>query len=348
MAATKKGSGLTRRGFYRRGRIIWYRTDPVEGVPRSTKSKTWEGAQEWLAERERLAANPRYAAAHRETLGVWVKRMLADKQQLKSAATFEFYSQKAGHLIRIFGEDCPLVRIDSDAVDDFKNRRFAEGAHHYTISKEFNALRQTLKKAARAGVYSHDLTTLFPLEFGLGYKPRETVLTEDQERLLQMLLPPHQWAAVAWILGTSSRLSEVLAAQPGDWDPEADTVLIRGTKTEKSYRVIPVISVTRPYLEVSAPYLPFRWPRMTKDLADVCNKNGLPHINCNDLRRTCATRLIEAGAEPYFVTRITGHSDLKMLKSVYDRSAIDVAAEALEGQLEARRTQRENRKKEGK
>ena len=348
MAKTESKKASARRGFYRRGGIWWCRTDPVDGVPRSSRSKTIEGRDEWFAERERLAANPSYAAAHKETLSVWVRRMLADKEQQNSAATLAFYTQKAGHLLRFFGEDCPLVRIDSNAVDDFKNQRFAEGAHHYTISKEFNALRQTLKKASRAKVYPHDLSTLFPLEFGLGYKPQEKVLTEEHEEALKRLLPPEKWAAVAFILATSSRLSEVMRAQPGDWDPEQGTVLVRGSKTELSYRVIPVVSVTRPYLEQANPYLPIKWSRMTKDLADLSRKHGLPHINCNDLRRTCATRLIEGGCEPYHVTRITGHANLTMLKRVYDRSAVDIAAEHLESQLAARAKQRADRQKDAK
>lgn len=323
------------KGLYKRGGIWWCRTDPVEGVPRSTKSKTRAGAKEWLQERERRAANPSYAASHEETLKVWVGKMLADKEQLKSEATLRFYKQKSGHLLRIFGEECPLVRINSDAVDDYKNKRFAEGAHHYTISKEFNALRQTLKKAARASVYAHDLATLFPSEFGLGYSPRETVLSPEAEEVMRRELPPERWGAVAYILGTSARLGELMRAEPGDWDKAKGTVLIRGTKTEKSRRVIPVLSVTRAYLEAAQPYLPFQWPRMAKDLAEFCVKWKLPHVSPNDLRRTCATRLIEAGCEPYFVSRITGHSDLKMLKKVYDRSTVESVGERMERQLQA-------------
>jgi len=262
--------------------------------------------------------------------------MLADKEQLKSAATLKFYQQKSGHLLRIFGEDCPLVNISATAVDDYKNQRFAESAHHYTISKEFNALRQTLKKAARAGVYAHDLATLFPSEFGLGYEPRETVLSLEAETVLKRELSPEHWGAVAYILGTSARLGELMRAEPGDWDPEKGTVLIRGTKTEKSWRVIPVLSITKSYLEDANPYLPFKWPRMAKDLSDLCVKHGLPHISPNDLRRTCATRLIQAGCEPYFVSRITGHTDLKMLKRVYDQSDVASVTDAMEGQLAAR------------
>jgi integrase len=339
----RKGSSV-RKGLYKRGNRWWCYVDPVEGGRVSTGAKTLEGAQEWLRERERRAANPAYSASHTETLGKWVKRMLADKQQLSSPSTLDFYTEKSGHLLRLFGEHCPLVSINADAVDRYKNQRFEEGAAHYTISKEFTALRQTLKKAARAEVYAGDLSTLFPLDFGHGYKPREQVLSLEVEAELKRLLPPHQWGAVAFILATSARLGEMLRAQPGDWDKERGTVLLRGTKTESSHRVIPVVSVMVPYLEAAEPFMPFDFASITQKLTKVSKRLGVQRITANDLRRTCSTRLIEGGADPYHVSRITGHTDLQMLRRVYDRSRVDATGEALEGQLAARAAARAARK----
>jgi integrase len=341
------GSKRARKGFYKRGGIWWYRTDPVEGVPRSTRSKTLEGAEEWLKERERRASSPSYTASHQETLGDWVERMLADKAQLRSGDTLTFYKQKCGHLIRFFGADCPLVRINSASVHDYKNARFAEGAHHYTISKEFTALRQVLKRAARAEVYSYDMSKLFPEEFGHGYTPRETVLTPEAEAALRRELEPEQWAAVAFILGTGARSKELFKAQPGDWNRDAGAVLLRGTKTAMSNRTIPVLSIAKQYLEEAFAHVPFTTltpSGLRHALLRVAKKHGLDHISPNDLRRTCATRLIEAGCEPYFVSRITGHTDLRMLKKVYDRSALSAIAETLESQLATRKAHRDGQK----
>jgi integrase len=340
----EKRKKSNRKGFYKRGNRWWYYSDPVGGGRVSTGAKTLEGAQEWLRERERRAANPAYAASHVETLGKWVRRMVADKQQQRSAATVEFYVEKSGHLLRVFGENCPLVAINADAVDRYKNQRFAEKAHHHTVAKEFTALRQTLKKASRAEVYSYDLSKLFPSEFGTGYKPRKTVLSLETEALLRDELQPHQWGSVAYILATSARFGEMLRAQPGDWDRARGTVRLRGTKTEKSDREIPVVSVMIPYLEAAEPHMPFDFASLTQQLKRICKRHGLPPITANDLRRTCATRLIEGGADPYSVTRITGHTNTKMLKEVYDRSRVDAAGEAIESQLAARAAQRSGRR----
>lgn len=340
----KRKSSSNRRGLYKRGGRWWCYSDPVEGGRVSTGAKTLEGAQEWLRERERRAANPAYSASHTETLGKWVRRMLADKQQRRSAATLEFYTEKSGHLLRIFGEACPLALINADAVDLYKDKRFEECAAHYTISKEFTALRQTLKRAARAEAYAYDLSKLFPEEFGHGYTPREGVMSLEAEAILRRELRPHQWAAVAFIIATSARLSEMERYQPGDWDRERGTVLLRGTKTKKSFRLIPVVSIMIPYLEAAEPYAPFDFASLTQQLKRICKRHGLPPVTANDLRRTCSTRLIEAGADPYAVTRVTGHTNTKILKEVYDRSRVDAAGEAIEGQLTARSEQRAKRK----
>jgi integrase len=339
----KRTSGNGRKGLYKRGGRWWCYSDPVEGGRVSTGAKTVEGAQEWLRERERRAANPAYSASHAETLGKWVRRMVADKQQQRSAGTVDFYTKKVGHLLRLFGEGCALSAVNSEAVDRYKDQRFSEGAAHYTISKEFTALRQTLKRAARAGVYANDLSTLFPPEFGHGYTPRETVLPDDIEDQLRLELKPHQWAAVAFVIATSARFGEMRRAQPGDWDRERGTVLIRGTKTAKSHRVIPVVSVMVPYLEAAEPFLPFDFDSLTQQLKRICKRKGWSPITANDLRRTCSTRLIEAGADPYAVTRVTGHTNTKILKKVYDRSRVDAAGEAIEGQIAARTEQRAKR-----
>jgi integrase len=321
------------RGIYKRGGIYWLRTDPVAGRPISTKSKTLKGATEFLAEREQLANNPAYAASHAATLKDWVGKMLTEKGHTRSEGTLRFYGPKVGHLLRLFGEDASLSSITPGSVDAYLARRRDEGAHHYTISKEFTALRQVLKMAKRARAYSEDLTTLFPLGFGHGYEPREAILLPEHEATLRANLEAPRWACVAFILATSARLGELQRATKPDWDEARALFALHGTKTEKSRRVVPILSVTRGYLDEALPHLPFAWPKMTQQLPLLCERIGIPRVTPNDLRRTCATRLIEAGADPYLVAKITGHVDLKMLREVYDRSSPEKVRAAIEAQI---------------
>jgi integrase len=323
----------SKRGIYKRGGIYWLRTDPITKRPKSTKSKTMRGAQEFLTEREQRAANPSYAASHQATLGEWANRMIREKAHTRSPETVRFYQPKIGHLLRFFGEDAPLSDITPGTVDDYLAQRREEGAHHYTISREFTALRQILKPAKRARVYAEDLDTLFPDGFGHGYKPRETVLMPEDEEALRGLLTAEQWACVAFILATSARFGELTRAQPEDWDPDKSLCLLRGTKTKASLRTVPVVSLVRHYMDEAAPHLPFDWAKMSQQLPLICERNELPRITPNDLRRTLATRLIEAGVDPYLVAKITGHVSLKMLREVYDRATPEKTLAAIEAQI---------------
>ncbi|HTA94444.1 MAG TPA: hypothetical protein VK745_32910, partial [Polyangiaceae bacterium] len=50
--------------------------------------------------------------------------------------------------------------------------------------------------------------------------------------------------------------------------------------------------------------------------------------------RTVATRLIEAGVNPYTVIKITRHTSLAMLKKVYDRATVSATRELIDGKAE--------------
>lgn len=54
------------------------------------------------------------------------------------------------------------------------------------------------------------------------------------------------------------------------------------------------------------------------------NKAGLKHVNFHDSRRTATTRLSET-FNPLELSRITGHKDLKMLLTYYQKSASELA-----------------------
>lgn len=328
----KRGS---REGLFKRGRVWWLHHDPVTGRPISTRCETKEGARNFKYHRQKVAANPSYAASNEASFGEWAEKMLAVKKRDNAVGTYAMYAQKLGHLTRFIGEDTKLVNVTPTLIDQYRDHRFAEGAHHHSISKEFTALRQILKMASRAGAFHRDLSTMFPIGFGIGYTPRETVLTVEAEARLKLDLKPHQWAPVAFILATSARYSEAMSATANDWDPVRRVMLLRGKKTAGSHRLVPIMSHLQHYIDDALPHMPFRWVKISQSLPLMCARRGLDRITPNDLRRTCATRLIERGADPYLVAKITGHVDLKMLRKVYDQSSPEKVRVAIEAQMRA-------------
>jgi hypothetical protein len=65
------------------------------------------------------------------------------------------------------------------------------------------------------------------------------------------------------------------------------------------------------------------WQNVRRDLAQACDRAGIEPCTPNDLRRTCATWLRQAGAAPDLIAPVMGHADTRMVERVYGRMPID-------------------------
>jgi len=60
-----------------------------------------------------------------------------------------------------------------------------------------------------------------------------------------------------------------------------------------------------------------------RDLAQACDRADIEPCTPNDLRRTCATWLRQAGAAPDLIAPVMGHADTRMVERVYGRLPVD-------------------------
>lgn len=310
--------------IYRRGKIWWIRKDPVTGVRRSTQCRDKKAALLYEGERERIAASPAYAASYEATIGHWADKVNEAKLEEKAAGTANMYRVKLGHVVRIFGADCPLVDLTPPNVDVFIKTRRSEGAANNTISKELTALMQLAKLAKRAGQFDGQLDVLKPSGFKVGYVPRKRALSVAEVDRILGKLPPHRAAAFALALATGARHSELGRITTDHVDRVNWIVHVPGTKTIDSNRKVPVVlPQQRRLLELALPFLPVKWPRMSKDLPELCERLEILPVTANDLRRTFSTWLIEAGADRSDVARLMGHRGTQMLFKVYGQESAD-------------------------
>lgn len=143
---------------------------------------------------------------------------------------------------------------------------------------------------------------------------RDTTITLAQAKKLASCASK-QVAAAMWIsLYTGCRRGEVLKMVQADIS--GDTMLIHAgnTKTLKT-RTIPVVAQLRPWLayvplKLNAEGLKSGWER-----ARI--KAGMEHVNFHDLRRSCATLMIEAGVDLYVVSKLLGHSSVTVTQTRY-------------------------------
>jgi integrase len=271
----------------------------------------------------------------------------------RPAATISSYRQKARHLARLIGATL-LDDVTREVIERYIATRIEEGAHPHSVHKELVVLRGTLTSA-------HDRKrTTTPAQvvprFSAEYTPRTTYLTPDQfmaltDHLVPQLSPRaaaqtrerHERRRVRRALYcllialASPRSGEVEALRWGHVDLSRGILRIPKGKTVS--RVIAIHPVLRPWLEAlvdADPMAPLvdRWGNVRRDLPRACERAGVPRVTPNDLRRTFASWLVQAGTSLLVVSRLLGHSSTRMVDLVYgqlDEATLAAAVQRLPG-----------------
>jgi len=139
------------------------------------------------------------------------------------------------------------------------------------------------------------------------------------------------WVRVAcW---TGARKEEVNSLQWADVDLGARTLRIRGTKTTKSDRVIPLAPAMVTWL-VDRPEkqgrLVKRWINPHLTIGKACVRAGIPHCTAHDFRRTFASKLKQRGVDSMIVGKILGHASGQQVERIYGRLNLDSLRGAME------------------
>jgi integrase len=310
------------------GERVWWASWTENGSTRrkSTGKSTKDAAQLVIARWERRLADPALAAASEATLGLEAAEFLKscraraarrEKMGIKAkdtlaAGSLDMYEQKVGLLVNLLGR----------------------------------ALRGILKQAKHGGRFPADISAIKPLHFSGASAPKTTRLTWEQIPRLLAELSKERADVVRFILATGARAAEWRRAQDGD---VADgTVRLRGTKTKKSERTIPVPGPLAHLLDgVQLPLKPWRTayaaleaacrrasvcstcrstptgkrgPRTAKKPKEgclACAAATVPKVTFNDLRRTFSTLLAEAHVTPEVRAQLMGHASTAMTLGVY-------------------------------
>lgn len=326
------------RGLYWRGPTIWVRRDPLDGGRRSTKLHDPKAGALWLAERERLAASPGYAASTRATIGEWVSRTIAFKRGRKKAeGTLHMYTIKLGHAIRLFGLSSPLSVITPTSMDDYITKRTEEGAKNNTISRELTCIRQMLKLARRAGVFGLGLDEVMPVGFSAEYEPttrRIKRMTSLRKLWAKLTVKERAW--VSYALATGGDISDVERAEKDDFDRARWVVRMRGTKNKGRTASIPIPREFRKLFRVGHAHLPLSWPNVSKRLPEKAKLAGLGHLSPKDLRRSACSWLVEAGVTEDAVSRWMRHRDTTMVRRIYGKMAPEKLGAILDESVQRR------------
>ncbi|MEL7640367.1 MAG: site-specific integrase [Solidesulfovibrio sp.] len=177
---------------------------------------------------------------------------------------------------------------------------------------------------------ANDFTKVNPLKNWKKAKtqPREMKLTLDDAKKIMACAEPHlKWAMeVCFNIGARPGESELLALKWEHVDFNAATVRIYATKT-KTYRIVPINPIFLKRMEqVRATsqsgfiieYNGKPVSRIVKSFRNACTRAGISYpTRMYDLRHLFATTLLRKGADLAAVSKMMGHSTVKLTADTY-------------------------------
>ncbi len=326
--------------LFKRGDVWWCRVPNPNGgraLRVSTGCRDRKAAEAAARDLERQAVDPSYRAAHETTVAVACDWLLTDLPNRGLAAgTIEMYTTKSRHLVRVLGTaegNTPRILATVDlalVADHYVPTRKAEGASQHTIAKELYTLLTVLTLAKQRKAFVGDPREVLPRGWSAGYEPRKNFLPESKAVEFLESVEKHygkgRAALVAFILATGARFGEATRAQRGDINLVTGDILVRGSKTEKSWRRVPITSIAAPLLERvsrgvdgASPLMFKPWAKeeMWRGLKFTSKRVGVDRVSANDLRRTHATWLLLRGVDVYLISKVLGHVDSQMVERVY-------------------------------
>ncbi len=249
----------------------------------------------------------------------------ADKRAGRSAVTAEILELKGRHLVAHFGPSANLRLLARSDLEAYVDKRCAAGVARHTAAKELWVLRRAFRVS---GVTWSD--SMMP-ELGQLYVPRERWLPWGEYGLLRSALTPERRDYLDAYVYTGVRRSELHSLAASDLD--GARLRVRGTKTAGAQRWIPLADPVRLVLERLARASPAQlfpwWGNDRRDLGVACRAVGIAPVSPNDLRRTFASWLANAGVSPLVTARLMGHTSTRMVERVYARLGVEIQTDAI-------------------
>ena len=336
---------LRRKGryFYVRERSGGVDTETATGC---TDRKAAEAfLREWerdRAEPERAARRAARAATVQQAVDLAMARHRAENRAGNLAAdTVAFYERKLGVVLSTLGAETPLAEVTAGTIDAYVSQRRDEGAKDHTIHKELGALSFALALSRRAGIFDRLPEDVMPVRFAPRYEPNTRALSVAEVQLVIAVLQPDRAAWVALAVGAGAELAALQRAERGDYDPKAGLVRVRGTKTDRRDREVPVVlPECRALVELAfargqgtKPLLLRPWHMNWRDLKLAAEKVAIAAFSLHSLRHTFATWHLAAGVSWDDTARALGHANTAMLHRTYGNLSASQLRSRLAGVL---------------
>lgn len=227
--------------------------------------------------------------------------------------------------------------ITKQVTKRFIDARRGEGLSDGTIIKQLKTLRAALSLAVREDVIAKAPYVEVPPRPA----PKSRWLKKEEvEALLEAATSPHMKLFLLLAVYTGARKGAILDLT---WDRVSDDLKIINfnlpgrPESNKRRAIVPTTQRVRDALEIARQLattdhvieynghpckdVKSSWKKALRD-------SGIDHCTIHDLRRTCATWLVQAGVPTVKVARMLGDSE-KMIEQVYGHHSPEYLADAI-------------------
>lgn len=147
---------------------------------------------------------------------------------------------------------------------------------------------------------------------------RSKALSKEQQKILIESAPTDLKICIIGYLWTGCRRNELLTIKKEDCNLKEMTITVKGTKTQTSYRVIPLFKQLLEIVQdTKENEFVFKCTCINKKYKELCDKLQFVDIDIHSLRHTFATNCLENGVNIKTIQHWLGHSKMSTTTDIY-------------------------------
>lgn len=219
-----------------------------------------------------------------------------------------------------------LRQINPPMIEEFKQRFlikptiFGKKRSFATVNNHLRILSKIFSLAVDAELVDSN-PCLKVRKFRLNNQRLRVLSVEEERKLFAGLKDDELILQIVIVaLNTGLRRGEIFNLKWPDLDFGRSLILVQESKSDKK-RFVPMNVTVKTLLAALTPVSEFVFPSprtggrlcdIKKSFRRAADDAGIENFRFHDLRHTAATRMADAGADPFTLARILGHSNIQM------------------------------------
>ncbi|MBQ8749239.1 MAG: site-specific integrase [Clostridia bacterium] len=249
------------------------------------------------------------------------------KPYVSFSTWYSYCSVTRLYILPRFGEEY-LHKLKALDLQQFLNDLYfkvpRQARNSYIIFKA------SIRKAIELGILNKNvfIGVIFKTKFS---STARALTNEEQQCIISYLKRTNSdlLPLIQCYITTGLRRSEALSIRKQDLVLKSQQLVVHGTKTANSYRIIPLNKQVFNYIKHNVSDIPYNFTTryVNKKFKQVCDTLGIQGITIHSLRHTFATRCLEQGIPVKLVQKWLGHSKYSITAELYSHILSDYEIE---------------------